>query len=653
MARLPTAQDLGGIPSARSGAPIASYDTSAAAEGARRFGQQVAQIGADLGDRAQKLRAYDTERKLQEFAYSEEKMFAEASRNVAPGAENFAATYADGYKERASAFAKDNLSGVPAEQRAEYDQRLFGVERKLFLNAAETERTEQTRYGKASLDETVDNNLLPRTSSIKGPADLEVIVADANKLIDASPYLTPVEKEVEKEKTRARIELSLLENLPPSERTAWLTGSSVVDKIIGVESGGDPTADNPNSSAYGPGQFISATWMDMVNRYRPDLVGGKSKQDILALRSDSTLSREMTARYAEENTAFLGARGIPATAGNVYLAHFLGPQGAAAVLNSSPDTPLSKLLPAGVISANKEILDGKTAGHVAGWSAKKMAGAKGASSIRSVTYEDRVKLLDQAESDQVALDREEDRVAREGRGEIEKEGIDLLMDNKLTPQWVEQNRDNLSPATYRAFVKEVTPGQTSVTTDPRDYLSLLDMTESDPQEAIAEAREAYAGNRIDRDTFNKIVSTANGKLDGEQTPPHVKQVRQYVSNVSSPPPDGSRAEFARHLDTMFIFDDWSRSNPKATRQEIRTFADDLLQNQKKHVQAFKRSNTPLPQYLRVPSRDVITVDELNKAKARTSLSLQLGGISEAEAATQARLLRDWYDLVGEVPANGR
>jgi len=149
--------------------------------------------------------------------------------------------------------------------------------------------------------------------------------------------------------------------------------ASLVDRIIGAESGGKANAKNPNSSATGAGQFISSTWLKMVKQYRPDLAQGRSNEQLLALRNDVALSREMTARYAEENARYLGARGHAATAGNVYLAHFLGPAGAANVLGSGDGEALSSVLPAEVLNANP-FLKGMTVAGLKGWAAKKMGG---------------------------------------------------------------------------------------------------------------------------------------------------------------------------------------------------------------------------------------------------------------------------------------
>jgi hypothetical protein len=109
---------------------------------------------------------------------------------------------------------------------------------------------------------------------------------------------------------------------------------SVVRRIIGVESNGDTNAKNKRSSATGLGQFLNETWLDMIRAYRPELTRGRSQDEILELRRDAELSREITARFAERNAAILKRRGLPVTAGTVYLAHFAGSAGAVAILSA-------------------------------------------------------------------------------------------------------------------------------------------------------------------------------------------------------------------------------------------------------------------------------------------------------------------------------
>lgn len=146
----------------------------------------------------------------------------------------------------------------------------------------------------------------------------------------------------------------------------------LVDRIVGVESGGNATARNPNSSATGAGQFIESTWLAMFNKYFAPQAARMTPDQILAQRNDPVISREMVDLYAQENSRFLAQYGVLINDANLYLAHFLGPNGAKNVLTASPTTPVSQILDQDQISANQSILEGKNAGQVIAWAQQKM-----------------------------------------------------------------------------------------------------------------------------------------------------------------------------------------------------------------------------------------------------------------------------------------
>lgn len=119
---------------------------------------------------------------------------------------------------------------------------------------------------------------------------------------------------------------------------------ALVDRITMAESQGNPDARNKFSSATGLGQFINATWMELIRKHRPDLVGAKNDKEILDLRKDPELSREMTARYVEQNSSILLKKGLPVTPGSLYLAHFAGPGGAAAILSAPEEVDAATVI---------------------------------------------------------------------------------------------------------------------------------------------------------------------------------------------------------------------------------------------------------------------------------------------------------------------
>ncbi|MCE7027662.1 peptidoglycan DD-metalloendopeptidase family protein [Jiella avicenniae] len=146
--------------------------------------------------------------------------------------------------------------------------------------------------------------------------------------------------------------------------------------IVRVESGGNARAKNPLSSATGLGQFISSTWLRMIRTYRPDLAGSLSQREILDLRFDPTLSREMIRNLAREGEAYLVRRGHRITAGRLYLAHFLGMDGAAQVLSADPEAAVVAVVGPGVIKANP-FLAGQKVRYVVEWAERKMRSARG------------------------------------------------------------------------------------------------------------------------------------------------------------------------------------------------------------------------------------------------------------------------------------
>src|SRR5919198_998226 len=123
-------------------------------------------------------------------------------------------------------------------------------------------------------------------------------------------------------------------DLPAEEPAPAAAIHAVVEQIIGVESDGDANAKNKRSSATGLGQFLEETWLEMIRAHRPDLTKGRSPAEILELRRDAKIAREITARFTERNAEILRKQGLPVTPGTLYLAHFAGRAGAVAILSA-------------------------------------------------------------------------------------------------------------------------------------------------------------------------------------------------------------------------------------------------------------------------------------------------------------------------------
>lgn len=113
-----------------------------------------------------------------------------------------------------------------------------------------------------------------------------------------------------------------------------------------TESGFDPRAKAATSSATGLYQFIERTWMEMVRQHGEKYGLGASveaiaagdaaaRRQILELRNDPKVAAAMAAEYAKGNQESLrAALAREPSATDLYMAHFLGPQGAARFLKA-------------------------------------------------------------------------------------------------------------------------------------------------------------------------------------------------------------------------------------------------------------------------------------------------------------------------------
>lgn len=133
--------------------------------------------------------------------------------------------------------------------------------------------------------------------------------------------------------------------------------------IIGLESGGNPTARNPRSTATGLGQFIDSTWLAVApvvaQRLGQDLTG-MPREQVLALRNDPEWSKAAIQVYADQNRgAMEGRLGHQVGEGHLRLAHGFGPQGAVGIIQGDPSTAADQHFPPNVMTANPH-LRGKT-----------------------------------------------------------------------------------------------------------------------------------------------------------------------------------------------------------------------------------------------------------------------------------------------------
>lgn len=404
--------------------PMVQYPGSTpVADAFTRLGNSLQQVGERYKQQQDQKDAFTARVKEQEFAQRLTGLEDDATKSAkADGSGIHDTVYGqmnpDGTAAKPGSFDKlfdDYLQQVPESQRADFAAkreafRLQGSNRLARVQYGAEQDYYKVEIAKAQNDITTamaegDPNDVKTFDQFKkqgldiinksGLPELEKEVARTNWEANADETLfkTKLAKDPSFA-TQARAALGLASGQSVTGDGAVGT---VVNKIIGVESGGNANAKNPNSSASGLGQFIDSTWLAMIRQHRPDLAQGKSAQEILALKNDPALGRQMTEAYTRDNADYLANRGVATTAGNLYLAHFLGPAGAVQVLKADPNTPIANVVGQDVVRANG-FLAGKSAADVVAWSDKKMGGSgKADPQFANIPFERRLVLANQAD----------------------------------------------------------------------------------------------------------------------------------------------------------------------------------------------------------------------------------------------------------------
>jgi hypothetical protein len=151
-----------------------------------------------------------------------------------------------------------------------------------------------------------------------------------------------------------------------------------------VESGLNPQAGAPTSSARGLFQFVEQTWLGTMKQAGAALGYGQyaaaitqtssghyvvsdpaMRGAILKLRNDPTANAVMAGAFTQANAALLSERlGRSPSEGELYIAHFLGAGGAARLISAaagSPDAVAAKYFP-NAAQANSSIFYDRTTG---------------------------------------------------------------------------------------------------------------------------------------------------------------------------------------------------------------------------------------------------------------------------------------------------
>lgn len=130
-------------------------------------------------------------------------------------------------------------------------------------------------------------------------------------------------------------------------------------KTAGRESSFNPRAQASTSSAAGLFQFVEQTWLSTLKQHgakhgyaryadlitkssngRYSVAGGEARRAVMDLRLDPHAASLMAGELTSDHASYLKGRvGRSPTAGELYAAHFLGPQGSAKLIEAMQTRP--------------------------------------------------------------------------------------------------------------------------------------------------------------------------------------------------------------------------------------------------------------------------------------------------------------------------
>lgn len=440
MPRLPSSDDLGPAGSLSSQRGLATYDLSPLARGQAAIAGGIEKIGnAGLGVGLDMLAKDQKESAVFDKARADA-AFIPAHTDLLLKQQD--APDADAYQQGSQTALREAAANIRDPQAREL----------WMLNHASTLASGKATVKGLTDKRDADHELagiqadedrgLHTIVNAQNQADVDTMVRAVGAHYDEAAskgIITEVQAQARKKAFALRGITARIGMLDPEDQVAAWKGpvsgrDGVIDRIIGVESNGNATARNPNSTATGAGQFTEGTWLGTIRAHRPDLLQGRSPAAVLALRNDPDLSREMVGYLADDNGKVLAAQGLPQNPTTLYLSHFLGSGGAAAVLKAKPGTPVSDVLGDDQIAANRSILAGKTVDSVIGWAGRKM-GDTPEGKLASIIPEDvRETGLRRAESLYATEQRRAQQADREQAGVLQTRMSDDLASIEATGQ---------------------------------------------------------------------------------------------------------------------------------------------------------------------------------------------------------------------------
>lgn len=240
------------------------------------------------------------------------------------------------------------------------------------------------------------------------------------------------------------------------------------------------------------------------------------------------------------------------------------------------------------------------------------------------------------------------RLEKETQKKTAKEAEDLLANDELTVQFLYDNRDNLSVADYRYFMK-ATVGELDERISYETYAD-LDAKASNGIDIRASADKAMIDGTIDRPMRDAVLSTYESTISGSAINAKFKTVKDRITRhfgsdeLLKNIPRGA----ARKAEAIFTFDDWVRSNPDATYEQAVKKSNEILQGfvwQPEALQLFSNRRLKYGPAIMTPNMDLADI------AAKTTKAFQNGEMTQQEFNDEMQHMKVIKEAISKMTGN--
>ena len=232
-----------------------------------------------------------------------------------------------------------------------------------------------------------------------------------------------------------------------------------------------------------------------------------------------------------------------------------------------------------------------------------------------------------------------------------KEGYDLIAGDTLNAEWIEDNRETLTPALYGTFQKALERQTNAVgDSDNEVYRTMFDRAVKDPDQDTVQddAFQMFSDGQLKKSDFNRIFNLSRSTQRGKEKP-HIGEIRKTLAARLAPLDREDTEQYEKRLDGLFALDDWISQNPNANRDEVKKKANEIAKEYTEGVDL--RAGLDMPLYSSV-GRYNFTADSLQVAAQKLGAAYKAKKITAEELAREATLLRKWKSVLDEEGRNG-